>query len=469
MEGKWHSCSEFRTTKSPYSGKDLYTIANCTVDDINKAIAFAKHEQSNLQQLKGVDILSGLEELFSLFEKHSDNIISVIMEESAKPIQFSRGEFSRALATIKEGIVFASTLSGDMVPMEHVQKGQHKFAFQQRFPMGIVAAITPFNFPLNLLLHKLIPCIISKNAMVLKPAPQTSYTALYVADLFDQTSFPSSLFQVCPTADNAVAEHLVTHPDVQIVSFTGSSEVGKRIQKKAYDKKVLLECGGMASVIVHEDAHMDRSVDAIVSGAFAYAGQTCISVQHVYGHDSCYEALKSACLSSVESLLYGDPMHSDCVMSSLISKEATDRVREWVDEACKQGADCLVGNRVDEGVFVPTILENCNSTMKVSSSEVFGPVFVLHRYKDISEVIETLNSSSFGLQHSLFTKDMNVIFDVYQRLETGALLINESPTWRVDHMPYGGVKDSGNTKEGICYTYKELTTEKLCVIDFSHG
>lgn len=430
---------------------------------VDNALIYANKNKNNLQKTSNHIIKKGLEELYIHLKYNKKEFSECICNEAGKPITLAEAEVSRALTCIQEAMHVISHLGPKGIPMEHIPNGENKLSYTSLFPAGIVVGITPFNFPLNLILHKFIPALIAKAPFILKPAPQTPFTALKLAKLIEKTCLPKECLQVLPCS-NETAEYLCTHPLVSIISFTGSSKTGWHIKKIASEKKVLLECGGMASIIAEPDAEIQNLTRAIIKGGLGYSGQTCISVQSAYIHESIYEEVKKTCTDLFSKQSFGDPKNPDCLASCLINKTSTIRVKQWIDEAIKSGATYVIKTQPGLLDCPAVLLENVSPDMTIMSEEIFGPVVSLVPYKKIDNVIKSLNNSHYGLQHGLFTQSIHTIQHVYSNLETGGLIVNESPTWRVDNMPYGGIKKSGNTKEGIQYTVKDFSYEKLCVI-----
>ena len=358
--GQWIETQQFFNTKNPYSQEELFSFANCNESDIEKSIEFAVQHKGALKNTSLNEIVVGLNELKTQLLKQRESIVKCIVSEAAKPIVLAEQEFDRALLTLNDGILFASTISENTVPMEAYASGQQKLLFSKRFPIGIIAAITPFNFPLNLVMHKLIPSIISKSPLILKPSPQTSMTALLLADCFNNTSFNSAFFQVCTTNSDNVSEYLVSHSDIDIISFTGSAKVGALIQKVAVNKKVLLECGGAASMIICKDVNLKPIINSIIKSAYAYSGQTCISLQHIFCHSSLYDELKQRLISEIRNISFGNPNDKSNLMSSIISTDALQKINDTISQSIQEGAIRLTGNRENQNLLSPTLIENCS-------------------------------------------------------------------------------------------------------------
>lgn len=348
--------------------------------------------------------------------------------------------------------------------MDLTRAGEGYFSFTKRFPIGPILAITPFNFPINLVAHKLAPCIASGNTMVLKPPPQAPITSLILGEIVEEAGAVPGALNVIPCELN-VAEDLVSDDRLKMLSFTGSSRVGWQLKSEAGKKRVVLELGGDAGAIVHSDADLEWASHRLALGAFAYAGQICISVQRIYVEEKIYRKFRELFLRDVKKLKMGDPMESDTTVGPLIDRASAERVEEWIEEAKAQGAKVLIGGRRKGCLVEPTVISGTSPRMKVSSEEVFGPVVTLAPYKEFEDAVREVNTSIYGLQAGVFTNDINRIFYSYNSLDVGGVIINDYPTFRLDHTPYGGVKDSGLGREGVRYAMEEMTEVKLMVLN----
>jgi acyl-CoA reductase-like NAD-dependent aldehyde dehydrogenase len=388
-----------------------------------------------------------------------------IAGEAAKPIKTARVEAARAVGTLRFAAVAARSLTGDMIPMDANDAGVGKLGFTLRVPIGVVGAISPFNFPLNLVTHKVAPAIAAGCPVVLKPASQTPLTALLLASmLIDDCGLPPGWLNVVTGGGGTVGNALVDHDDVAYITFTGSPDVGWGIKARAPRKKVGLELGNNAPVIVEPDADVELAAGKIVAGGFGYSGQTCISVQRVYAHDSVRDELVERMIGKVESLVVGDPMDDATDVSALINAGERDRIVGWIDEATGGGAKIATGGTVVDDVLRPTVLTGVLPEMQVCSQEVFGPLVGVAGYQELDQALALANDSRYGLQAAIFTHDIGAALRAAHTLDFGGVCVNEMPTFRTDQMPYGGVKDSGNTKEGPAYAVREMTEERLVVI-----
>jgi len=399
-----------------------------------------------------------------LIEQRREDFARTIALEAGKPIRTARIEVLRAVATLTFSAIEARTLAGEVVPMSGAAAGTGKIAFTMREPVGVVGAITPFNFPLNLVCHKVGPAIAAGCAVVLKPASATPITALKLAEVLMEADLPRSWLNVIPGSGKEVGNALVDHPEVPLISFTGSVEVGRAIRERVPHKKVLLELGNSSPLIVFEDANLEAAAQAVATHGFSHAGQSCISVQRVLVHEPIAEAFERLVVERVQQLVVGDPLDENTHVGPLITTADRDRVKAWVDEAVAAGARLLLGGQVESGLLMPTVLADVTPEMKVFCKEVFGPVVGLTRFRTMDEAVELANATEYGLQAGVFTASIHTAFEMARRLRFGGVLINEAPTYRTDQMPYGGVKASGNTREGPHYAVREMTVEKLVVI-----
>jgi acyl-CoA reductase-like NAD-dependent aldehyde dehydrogenase len=384
--------------------------------------------------------------------------------EAAKPIRTARVEAQRAVSTLTYSAVEARTLAGHMVPMEGSEAGAGKLAFTLRSPIGVVGAISPFNFPLNLVAHKVGPAIAAGAPVVLKPASSTPLSALALAALLAECGLPDGFLSVTVGAGATVGDALVNHDDVAMITFTGSPDVGWGIRASAPRKKVGLELGNNAPVIIEPDGDWQRAARLIKTAGFSHAGQSCISTQRILVHDSIASQFTAALEAEVQSLVIGDPLDEKTDVSALISISERDRVCQWVDEAVRGGATLVTGGEIDGSMLRPTILSDVADDMKVSYLEVFGPVVAISTYRDFDTAIDRANDTRYGLQASVFTSRLDRALQAVHALDFGGVLVNEVPTYRADQMPYGGLRDSGNTHEGPAHAVREMTHERLAVI-----
>lgn len=438
-------------------------VCQAQAQDIEDAIQLSVSAFSTLSELPSHARATALSTIAQQLTSRLKEFAHVMSLESGKPITDARREVQRAIQTFTIASEEAKRLPGETIPMDISPGMEPYLGILRRVSIGPVLGITPFNFPLNLVAHKVAPCLAVGNPILLKPAPQTPFTALLLGEIICGLGLPPGTFSVLP-CENDLAESMVRDPRIQALSFTGSASVGWRLKEKAGKKRVALELGGNAAVIIEPDANLSLAAQRCATGGFSYAGQTCISVQRIYLHQDIYDPFLKLLLDQIRALPCGDPLQESTVVGPLINQQTAIRVESWIQEAIKQGAECLLGGTRQNAIVAPTVLANVSPTMKVSCEEIFGPVVTVSRYQDFSEVLRRVNDSPYGLQAGIYTQDINRIFQAYRELEVGAVLANEIPTWRADHMPYGGVKDSGLGREGVRYAMQELTEPKLLVL-----
>jgi acyl-CoA reductase-like NAD-dependent aldehyde dehydrogenase len=396
--------------------------------------------------------------------KRHDEVAQTISAESGKPMKAARVEAARAMSTYTFAAVEARTLAGDMVPMDASQAGVGKLAFTLRRPIGVVGAISPFNFPLNLVAHKIAPALAAGCAVVLKPASQTPLSALLLAELEHEAGLPPGWLNVLTGPAAEIGDVLVEDERVKLITFTGSSEIGWKLRERAARKKVALELGNATPVIVEADADIEEAATKLAANAFAFAGQSCISVQRIYVQRAVYDAFLEHFLPGVRALKAGDPSDEETDVGPVIDDDARERILAWIDEAKGLGAEVLAGGEADGPVITPTVIADAPPEAKVSCEEVFGPVVTVSAYDTFDEAIGLANGTRFGLQAGIFTADVRRALQAAHELEFGGVTVNEAPTFRADQMPYGGVKDSGTTREGPAYAVREMTEERVVVL-----
>ena len=449
---------------SPYDGSEIGIVPANTAEDVNEAVGRAKHALAAgpLPPWRRAEIL---ETAAHLLAERTDAFATTIAQEAAKPIKTARIEAQRAVGTFTFAAVEARRLAGDMVPIESSSVGEGKLAFTLRVPVGVVGAISPFNFPLNLVAHKLAPAIAAGCPVVLKPATQTPLSAIALAELLRaECGLPDEYLHVVTGSGSTVGNALVEHHDVAYISFTGSAEVGWGIAAKAPRKKVRLELGNNAPVVIEADSDWDKAARAISVAGFSHAGQSCISVQRIYVHDDVADRFCDALAKLVSELVVGDPLDEATDVSALISTDDRERVKGSIDEAVAGGAQILTGGDVRDGLLTPTVLRGVTPDMKVCRDEVFGPVVGVQTYSTLDEALDLANDTRYGLQAGIYTASLATALRAARELDFGGVLVNEVPTWRADQMPYGGVRESGNTREGPAYAVREMTEERLVVV-----
>jgi acyl-CoA reductase-like NAD-dependent aldehyde dehydrogenase len=458
--------TESSQVNSPFSGGRIGDVPLLGQAEVDRAVAAAKsalHDEP-LPPWRRAEIL---DKAAALLRERQEEFAQIIAHEAAKPIKTARVEADRAIGTFTFAAVEARKLAGEVVPIQAASGGDTKVAYTMRVPIGVVGAISPFNFPLNLVAHKVAPAIAAGCPVVLKPAGQTPFSAIALAWLLiEECGLPASYLSVVTGPGSVVGNALVDHPDVALITFTGSPEVGWGIKARAPRKHVGLELGNNAPVIIAEDGDWQKAADKIRVAGFSHAGQSCISTQRVFVHESVVADFTSRLKEGVETLVVGDPLDPETDVSALISESERDRVKTWVDEAVAQGGEIVTGGRLDDnGVLMPTIIGNAKPEMQVCIKEVFGPVVAIQSVDSVDEGLKLANDTAYGLQAAIFTRDLSTAFEAVHTLDFGGVLVNEVPTWRADQMPYGGIRDSGNTREGPAYSVREMTETRLVLIE----
>ena len=461
--GEWVETGDWQDVRSPYSGEVVGRVAKAGAAEARAAVDAAEKAMADpLPAHKRAEIL--VKVVAGIARRH-DEIAAQIAAEAGKPLKSAKVETSRAMSTYTFAAVEARKLAGEVVPMDAAQAGEGKLAFTLREPIGVVGAISPFNFPLNLVAHKIAPALAAGCAVVLKPAGQTPLSALTLAELEDEAGLPAGWLNVLVGPASEIGDVLVEDERVKAITFTGSSEVGWGIRKRAARKKVLLELGNATPVIVHDDADVAEAATKLAAHAFSFAGQSCISVQRIYVQKRAYDDFVAGFLPKVDELVVGDPADAETDVGPVIDEGARERILSWIDEARDGGAEVLAGGDLDGDLIRPTVIANAAPDLKVCREEVFGPVCVVNTYESLDEAIALANGTRYGLQAGIFTTDIRAALRAARSLEFGGVTVNEAPTFRSDQMPYGGVKDSGNTREGPAYSVRELTEQRVVIID----
>jgi acyl-CoA reductase-like NAD-dependent aldehyde dehydrogenase len=461
LDGAWIETGQTVEVRSPYSGDVVGRIAKAGAGEARRAVDAAAHAlESPLPAHERAAILDRVAGL--LRERHED-MARTICAEAGKPIRTARVEASRAVSTYTFAAVEARKLAGDVVPMEASEAGQGKIAFTLRRPIGIVGAISPFNFPCNLVAHKLAPALAAGCPVVLKPASQTPLSALLLAELEQEAGLPAGWLNVLVGPSGEIGDVLVEDDRVRMITFTGSSGVGWGIAERAAQKRVRLELGNSTPVVVAADADLELAASKLAANAFSFAGQSCISVQRIYVERPVVDGFLERFLPKVDALVVGDPADEATDVGPVIDEESRTRIAEWVEEAQAAGAKLLVG-ATDADPLGPLVLGEAPESAHVVCDEVFGPVCVVNTVDSLQDAYDRANATEYGLQAGVFTGSIGTALAAAEALEFGGVTVNEAPTFRADQMPYGGVKGSGNTKEGPAYTIREMTEERLVVM-----
>jgi acyl-CoA reductase-like NAD-dependent aldehyde dehydrogenase len=449
--------------KNKYTLAPAARVARADRPAIEQAIAAAAQVFDQTRKLPAYKRQAVLLQLVQQVEQRRDELAQVLAVEVGKPIKDSRGEVTRLIDTLRISAEEAVRIGGEWLPLDISPRAEMYQAVVRRFPVGPCAFITPFNFPLNLVAHKIGPAIAVGCPWILKPASATPISALMLGEMLAQTEWPRAAFSILPCA-GAEAEPLVTDDRIGKLSFTGSAEVGWSIRARAGRKRVTLELGGNAACIVDRGADVDYAADRITLGAFYQSGQSCISVQRVLIHRDVYEALVPKLVERARRLKLGDPLDEETALGPLITPEDAQRVEQWIGEAVAAGASVLCGGARHGACMEATYVANVDPRQPLSCQEVFGPVAVLGRFEDFADAVRMANDSRYGLQAGVFTPDLEHAWYAYEELEVGGVVINDVPSTRVDSMPYGGVKESGMGREGVRYAIEEMTERRLMVL-----
>ncbi len=463
VDGEWLDTGAWIEVRSPYSGEVVGRVAKGGAAETRRALDAA--ERALAEPIPAHERAAILDRVAALLRDREDEAARTISAEAGKPLKTARVEAQRAVSTFTFAAVAARTLAGEVVPMDASAAGAGKLAFTLRRPIGIVGAISPFNFPLNLVAHKLAPALAAGCPVVLKPATQTPLSALLLAELETEAGLPAGWLNVVVGPSAEIGDVLVGDERVKLITFTGSGPVGWGLRERAPRKRVNLELGNATPVIVLGDSDVEGAAGKLAANAFSFAGQSCISVQRIYVAREAYERFVAAFLPRVEALKVGDPADPDTDVGPVIDADNRERILEWIRES---GGEILSGgDTTAEGVIRPTVIASPPPDANVSCEEVFGPVVTVTPVDSLDEAIALANATRFGLQAGIFTRDAATAIRAAERLEFGGVVVNEAPTFRADQMPYGGVKDSGNTREGPAWAVRELTEERLVVLDVS--
>ncbi len=461
--GSWSSHGSEGVVNSPYDHNVVAVISEAGRDDVEGAIEGAVQAFAITRRMSSQQRASILHEIAKAVNDRREEFARTICQEAAKPIKTARIEVDRAINTFQIAAEEATRIYGEYLPLDTLESTVGRWGLVRRFALGPVFAITPFNFPLNLVAHKIAPAIAAGCPIILKPAPQTPISSLMLAEIIDNTSWPDGALAVMPLS-NENASLLVADDRIKLLTFTGSAAVGWQLKSRAGKKRVVLELGGNAGVIVHSDADLPYAVQRCIAGGFSYGGQTCISVQRILVHEPVFERFTEQLVHGVRKLKCGDPMEESTDVPPLIREQDAVRVTQWVDEAVQAGAKVLIGGKRKGSMVEPTVLTDTSPHMRVNCAEIFGPVVTVMRYETFEEALGIINQSDYGLQAGLMTRDAVLIQNAFETLDVGGLIVGDVPSFRVDQMPYGGVKDSGLGREGLRYAIEDMTERKLLVL-----
>jgi acyl-CoA reductase-like NAD-dependent aldehyde dehydrogenase len=464
VDGKWVEEGDLVEVKSPYDGAVVGRVYQGRRQHAEAAIAASVKAFGTTRRLPAFERQRVLRRVAEGIAQRKEEFARTLCQEAGKPIKAARTEVERSIFTFTVAAEESTRIYGEYLPLDWQEFTAGRWGIVKRFPLGPIAGITPFNFPLNLVAHKVAPAVAAGCPMVLKPAPQTPLSSLLMAEVIQAAGWPDGGLNVLPLS-NEDAGLLVSDDRLKMISFTGSAAVGWQIKKNSGKKKVVLELGGNAGVIVHSDADLAYAAERSVAGGFGYAGQTCISVQRILVERSVYGKFTDLFLAGVKELKAGDPLDESTDVGPLIRESDAIRSADWVQEAVRGGARLLCGGSRRGSVFEPTVLTGTKPEMKVNCQEMFGPVVTVEPYGDFDEALRQINNSAYGLQAGIFTRDAKLMFQAFEELEIGGLLAGDVPSFRIDHMPYGGLKDSGIGREGLRYAIEEMTEPKLLVMN----
>lgn len=465
IAGSWRIGSETFEVSHKYTGEVIASVSKSSREEVSEAVgnALATFRAGELTPYRRYEILRRAADLF---EERKEELALILVREAGKVLKDARLEVDRGIQTFLASAEEAKRLHGSGIPIQGQPGADGKLAFTIRVPVGVVCAITPFNFPFNLVAHKIAPAIAAGNTVVLKPAGTTPLTALKMGEILLQAGLPAGYLNIVNGSGREIGQYLLEDPRISMYTFTGSTEVGKQIKAGSGIRKIALELGSNSPNIVHKDApDLDKAVRLCVSRGFMNAGQACISVQRIYVHEDIYETFVDKAVQAAAKIVIGDPERPDTDIGPMISVREAERAEQWIRESVEQGAEIACGGQRDGAVLHPTIITNALSTMKVVCQEVFAPIICIATYSDFDEALRAANDSQYGLQAGVFTSDLSLALRAAKVLEFGGVIINDVSTFRADIMPYGGVKDSGYGKEGPRYAVEEMTHEKLIVID----
>ncbi len=467
--GEWVDRSERMEVTYPYTGEVVGRVPQGTEEDVLRAVEIAQEGFKKISSMTAHRRYEILMRAAEILRDRSEEFARTLVLEAGKTIREARAEVARAIQTLIFSAEEAKRIGGETFPVDAHPHGRGKVGFYIRVPVGIVSAITPFNFPLNLSMHKVAPALACGNAVILKPSERTPLTPLMLGEVLLQAGLPPEAFSVIPGYSD-VGKAMTTHPAVRVVSFTGSRKVGEIIARQAGIKRVVLELGSNSALVLHRDGDIGRAVEKTVQGGYAIAGQVCISVQRVFVHEEIFNEFVRRLRERVKTLRVGDPMDESTDVGPMISKRDAERIKEWIDSALREGAQLEAGGFAHPDrptLFEPTVVTHVPRSALLFREEAFAPVVVVNPYSDVESAVELVNDSPYGLQAGIFTRDLSVAWEFILKAEVGGVLVNEGPTFRVDHQPYGGFKESGVGREGPRFAVEDYTEVKTVIFDLS--
>ena len=463
--GKWKAGTKLLEVTNKYTGEAIGSVPLTDKETFEEAIKSAQGGFSFISEMPAYQRAKILEKTSEKIEEKKDEITRIIALEAGKAWKHAKAEVERAVQTFKFASEEAKSIRGETVPMDAAVGGEKRIGFYLRFPVGVVGAISPFNYPLNLVAHKVAPAIAAGCSVVLKPASMTPLTSLKLGEIMMEAGLPNGALNIIIGSGSTVGNWLVTDPRVAMITFTGSPPVGRDIKEKSGLKKVTLELGSNSACIVDESADLDLAVPRCIVGSFAYAGQVCISVQRIYIHQKIFDEFSQRFLEGTEKLKLGNPLNPETDVGPMITEGDAKRTESWVNEAIQGDAKILIGGKREKNFYQPTVLTNVKPEMKVMATEVFAPVVCFVPFNDFSDAVRMTNDSIYGLQAGVYTSDIEKAFEAVKGIKVGGVIVNDVPTYRADQMPYGGVKESGIGREGLKFAIEEMTDIKMIVFN----
>jgi acyl-CoA reductase-like NAD-dependent aldehyde dehydrogenase len=464
IDGQWVNSGPVMEVKNKYDGKVIGTLPTASKENVEAAIDAAERAEDVMADMPAYKRSEILLKTAALLRERADDLAKTIAAEAGKALKFARAEVDRAISTFTIASEEAKRLHGETIPLDAVPAGEGYFGFWTRRPVGVIAAISPFNFPLNLVAHKVAPALASGNTLVLKPASTTPLAAVKLCQILQEAGLPAGAINLVIGSGGTVGEWLVTDPRVDKITFTGSPDVGRHILSIAGIKKVTLELGNTSPVVVAPDADLDFVAKRAAVGAYYNSGQVCISVQRIYSEKNVYEPFSEKFVKATEAMVVGDPLDERVDVGPMIDSKEVDRIESWVKEAETSGAKVLTGGKREGTVYYPTVLADVNDDMKVVSEEAFAPVASIISSDDFESALKQANDTKFGLQVGVFTNDVNRVFKAVKRLNFGGVIVNDTPNFRADHMPYGGNRQSGLGREGVKFAMEDMTNIQMVAI-----
>ncbi len=459
--GKWLSGTEQIKVINPYNQEVLGTVPKASQQNVDAAIRAAQNGWEIISNMPAHQRSKILENMSSLLTQHREEMATIIASEAGKAWKYANGEVGRSIETFKFAAEEAKQIHGQTVPMDASPNSETRTGFYFRTPIGVIGAITPFNFPLNLVAHKVAPAVAAGNSVVLKPATATPLTAIRMAELLMEAGLPDGVLNIVMGSGSTVGVWLVTDPRLAMITFTGSPPVGKYIISHGGLKKYTMELGSNSAVIICQDADLAKAVPRCVMGSFANSGQVCISVQRIYVHQDVVNDFSRLFIEATKKQIVGDPLDKNCEVGPMINLQEAERAEQWVHEAVTHGAIIQTGGNRNGALFEPTVLTKVTPEMKVIKDEIFAPVVSIVPYQNFGDVLKLVNDSKYGLQAGIYTQNIDRAFQAVKRINAGGIIINDVPTFRVDHMPYGGNKESGIGREGLKYAMEEMTNIRM--------